>query len=71
MQSIVSRLPFTWQIIGVLCCWAAAVVTGITSLVIYTGNRKPWYVVINLIINISGLGLTLLVLLLIGLLRMR
>ncbi len=43
----------------VLLCWAVAILTAIGSLVCYVRLKpKPWYVVLNLVINITGLLFT-------------
>ncbi len=43
-----------------ILCWLTAGITALVSLVIYRKARKPWYVWVNLIINVSGLGISVL-----------
>jgi hypothetical protein len=46
-------------VVFVLCCWGVAVITAIGSLFRYGPRRpKPWYVWLNLVINITGLLFT-------------
>jgi hypothetical protein len=53
-----------------LLAWPVAVITAIISMGLYIGKtrRRPWYVCVNLAVNISGVAFTL-VILLIGLLQ--
>ena len=42
-----------------LICWAVAVVAAVISLALYARRRpKPWYVRLNLVINVAGLLFT-------------
>lgn len=57
---------FIWP--GVVAWWALAVVTAVVSLFLYVPRRrpKPWYVCMNLFVNVSGLMFTICILLLIA-----
>jgi accessory gene regulator protein AgrB len=51
---------------GIFLCWGVAILCALTSLAIYLFRSKPWYVWINLLVNVAGLlfsGLVLLLLL--------
>jgi len=41
-----------------LICWATAILAALVSLGLYARARKPWYVCINLAVNIAGLLFT-------------
>ena len=43
---------------SVMWCWAIAILCALTSLALYLRRRKPWYVWINLVVNIGGLVFT-------------
>ena len=49
------RTPSGWEFILILVIWGIAVITAISSVLIYARRRKPWYVWLNLIVNIVGL----------------
>jgi hypothetical protein len=40
---------------GIFLCWGVAIVCALISLAIYLWRRKPWYVWINLLVNVAGL----------------
>jgi hypothetical protein len=60
------RANLRWlQIFGdgpLLLCWLAAVATAIVSLIAFRRSRKPWYVWLNLVVNVTGLLFTILIL---------
>jgi hypothetical protein len=58
-------LPQFFGISGLLLCWAIAIICAAISLAGYRSPHKPWYVWLNLTINISGLVFTGLVVFLI------
>ena len=41
-----------------LWCWGTAVIAALVSLGLYVRARKPWYVCINLAVNVAGLLFT-------------
>lgn len=46
-------------VLFILCCWGVAVITAVGSFFRYAARRpKPWYVWLNLLINITGLLFT-------------
>jgi hypothetical protein len=49
---------------GMALVWFVAIITALISLAIYLPWKKPWYVILNLIVNISGLLFTLVALIL-------
>jgi len=53
-----SRLPRSLYWLALLI-WLAGIVTAIYSFMIYYQKRKPWYVVLSLIINWSGIIFTI------------
>ena len=53
-----------------LVCWGVAIVAAVVSLALYTRQRpKPWYVRLNLVINVAGLLFTIGVFVLIAVLN--
>ena len=52
---------FRWLGEGILLVWLVAIVAALSSVYLYLFRRvtRPWYVVINLIVNISGLLFTI------------
>ena len=47
-------VPNPW----LLACCGAAVVAGVASIVVYRNARKPWYVALNLALNVGWLVMT-------------
>ena len=45
-------------VLPALWCWGIAIVTAIASLVLYLKNPRPWFVWVNLVINVLGLLFT-------------
>ena len=52
------RLPQILQGPAVVLVWALAVVTGMSSIAVYIGQPKPWYVRLCLRLNVAGLTFT-------------